>query len=359
LIAVRAAQLPPARKSVVASTRKPNRAAKEPQMKKAVRVAVTGAAGQIGYSLLFRIASGEMLGYDQPVSLQLLELPIEKAQAALKGVMMELEDCAFPLLSGMAGTADPRVAFKDADIALLVGARPRGPGMERKDLLLENAKIFIEQGKALDAAASRGIKVLVVGNPANTNGYIAMKSAPSLPKKNFTAMLRLDHNRALSQLALKSGKPVGSIEKLIVWGNHSPTMYPDYRFATVDGQSLKALINDEAWNRNVFLPAVGKRGAAIIEARGLSSAASAANAAIGHVRDWILGSGGKWVTMGVPSDGSYGIPHDVMFGVPVTTADGEYTRVQGLDIDAFSREKMDATLKELEEERAGVASLLG
>jgi malate dehydrogenase len=328
-------------------------------MKKPVRVAVTGAAGQIGYSLLFRIASGEMLGSDQPVSLQLLELPIDKAQAALKGVMMELEDCAFPLLAGMAGTADAKVAFKDADIALLVGARPRGPGMERKDLLLENAKIFIEQGKALDAAASRGIKVLVVGNPANTNAYIAMKSAPSLPKKNFTAMLRLDHNRAQSQLAVKSGKPVGSIEKLIVWGNHSPTMYPDYRFATVDGQSLKALINDEAWNRNVFLPSVGKRGAAIIEARGLSSAASAANAAIGHVRDWILGSGGKWVTMGVPSDGSYGIPQDVMYGVPVTTADGEYTRVQGLDIDAFSREKMDATLKELEEERAGVASLLG
>ena len=328
-------------------------------MKKPVRVAVTGAAGQIGYSLLFRIANGEMLGSDQPVSLQLLELPIDKAQAALKGVMMEVEDCAFPLLSGMAGTADAKVAFKDADIALLVGARPRGPGMERKDLLLENAKIFIEQGKALDAVASRGIKVLVVGNPANTNAYIAMKSAPSLPKKNFTAMLRLDHNRALSQLAAKLGKPVGSIEKLIVWGNHSPTMYPDYRFATVDGQSLKALINDEAWNRHVFLPAVGRRGAAIIEARGLSSAASAANAAIGHVRDWISGSGGKWVTMGVASDGSYGIPQDVMYGVPVTTADGEYTRVQGLDIDAFSRERMDATLKELEEERAGVASLLG
>jgi len=283
----------------------------------------------------------------------------EKAQKALKGVMMELEDCAFPLLASMQAFSDPNGAFRDADYALLVGARPRGPGMERKDLLLENAKIFIEQGKALDAVASRGIKVLVVGNPANTNAYIAMKSAPSLPKKNFTAMLRLDHNRALSQLAAKLGKPVGSIEKLIVWGNHSPTMYPDYRFATVDGQSLKALINDEAWNRNVFLPAVGKRGAAIIEARGLSSAASAANAAIGHVREWISGSGGKWVTMGVASDGSYGIPKDVMYGVPVTTADGEYTRVQGLEIDAFSREKMDATLKELEEERAGVASLLG
>jgi malate dehydrogenase len=328
-------------------------------MKKPLRVAVTGAAGQIGYSLLFRIASGEMLGPDQPVQLQLLELPIDKAQAGLKGVMMELEDCAFPLLTGMSGTGDAKVAFKDADIALLVGARPRGPGMERKDLLLENAKIFIEQGKALDAVASRGIKVLVVGNPANTNAYIAMKSAPSLPKKNFTAMLRLDHNRALSQLALKSGQPVESIEKLIVWGNHSPTMYPDYRFATAGGQSLKALINDEAWNRNFFLPAVGKRGAAIIEARGLSSAASAANAAIGHIRDWMLGSNGKWVTMGVASDGSYGIPLDVMYGVPVTTASGEYARVPNLDIDAFSREKMDATLKELEEERSGVASLLG
>jgi malate dehydrogenase len=328
-------------------------------MKKPVRVAVTGAAGQIGYSLLFRIANGEMLGRDQPVLLQLLELPIDKAQAALKGVMMELEDCAFPLLAGMAGGADPEAAFRDAELALLVGARPRGPGMERKDLLLENAKIFIEQGKALDRVASRDIKVLVVGNPANTNAYIAMKSAPGLPQKNFTAMMRLDHNRALSQLAAKSGRPVGSIEKLIVWGNHSPTMYPDYRFATADGTSIKALINDETWNRTVFLPLVGKRGAAVIEARGLSSAASAANAAIDHVRDWTMGSNGKWVTMGVASDGSYGIPQDIIYGVPVTTANGEYTRVQGLEIDAFSREKMDATLKELEEERAGVASLLG
>ncbi len=328
-------------------------------MKKPVRVAITGAAGQIGYSLLFRIANGEMLGRDQPVHLQLLELPIDKAQAALKGVMMEVEDCAFPLLAGMSGTADAKTAFKDVDIAMLVGARPRGPGMERKDLLLENAKIFTEQGKALDAVASRNVKVLVVGNPANTNAYIAMKSAPGLPGKNFTAMLRLDHNRALSQLATKSAKPVGSIEKLIVWGNHSPTMYPDYRFATVDGASLKDLINDENWNRTVFLPTVGKRGAAIIEARGLSSAASAANAAVNHVHDWILGSNGKWVTMGVPSDGSYGIPQDVMYGVPVTTANGEYTRVTDLPIDTFSRERMDLTLKELEEERAGVASLLG
>src|SRR5438477_4339178 len=327
-------------------------------MKTPVRVAVTGAAGQIGYSLLFRIASGQLLGADQTVILQLLELPIDKVQAARKGVMMELEDCAFPLLVGMSGSGDANTAFKDAEIALLVGAKPRGPGMERKDLLLENAKIFIAQGKALDAVANRGVKVLVVGNPANTNAYIAMKSAPSLPKKNFTAMLRLDHNRALSQLAAKSGKPVDAIEKLTVWGNHSPTMYPDYRFATANGQSLMALINDEAWNRNVFLPTVGKRGAAIIEARGLSSAASAANAAIDHVRDWMHGSNGKWVTMGVPSDGSYGIPAEVMYGVPVTTANGEYTRVAGLEIDAFSREKMDATLKELEEERSAVASIL-
>ena len=328
-------------------------------MKAPLRVAVTGAAGQIGYSLLFRIANGEMLGKDQPVILQLLEVPMDKPQAALKGVMMELEDCAFPLLTGMAGASDPKVAFKDADVAMLVGARPRGPGMERKDLLLENAKIFTEQGKALDAVASRNIKVLVVGNPANTNAYIAMKSAPSLPAKNFTAMLRLDHNRALSQLAAKAGVPVGSIEKLVVWGNHSPTMYPDYRFATSNGKSIKDLINDENWNRTVFLPTVGKRGAAIIEARGLSSAASAANAAVDHVHDWLLGSNGKWVTMGVPSDGSYGIPKDVMYGVAVTTAGGEYTRIRDLPIDDFSREKMNATLKELEEERAGVASLLG
>ena len=328
-------------------------------MKAPVRVAVTGAAGQIGYALLFRIASGEMLGKDQPVILQMLELPLDKAQAALRGVMMELEDCAFPLLAGMVGTDDPKVAFKDADYALLVGARPRGPGMERKDLLLENAKIFTEQGRALNEVASRNVKVLVVGNPANTNAYIAMKSAPDLPSENFTAMLRLDHNRALSQLAGKAGVPVADIEKLIVWGNHSPTMYPDYRFAAVNGQSLKAKINDEAWNADTFIPVVGKRGAAIIEARGLSSAASAANAAIDHVRDWALGSNGKWVTMGVPSDGSYGIPEGVIYGVPVTTANGEYTRVTGLEIDAFSRERMDKTLAELEEERAGVAHLLG
>ena len=328
-------------------------------MKAPIRVAVTGAAGQIGYSLLFRIASGEMLGKDQPVILQLLEVPVDKPQAALKGVMMELEDCAFPLLAGMVGTGDPKVAFKDAQIAMLVGARPRGPGMERKDLLLENAKIFTEQGRALDAVAARDIRVLVVGNPANTNAHIAMKSAPSLPKKNFTAMLRLDHNRAVSQVAAKAGKPISSIEKMLVWGNHSPTMYADYRFATVGGQSVKGLINDEDWNRNVFLPTVGKRGAAIIEARGLSSAASAANAAIDHIRDWVLGTQGRWVTMGIPSDGSYGIPQDIVFGFPVTCANGEYTMIRDLPIDEFSRERINLTLKELEEERAGVASLLG
>ncbi len=328
-------------------------------MKTPVRVAVTGAAGQIGYSLLFRIASGEMLGKDQPVILQLLELPMDKAQAALRGVIMELEACAFPLLAGVVGTADPMVAFKDADVALLVGAMPRGPGMERKDLLLKNAEIFTVQGKALDAVASRDVKVLVVGNPANTNAYIAMKSAPSLPAKNFTAMLRLDHNRALSQLSAKAGVAVGDIEKLIVWGNHSPTMYPDYRFATVGGASLKDKVNDENWNRTDFIPKVGKRGAAIIEARGLSSAASAANAAIDHIRDWVLGTNGKWVTMGIPSDGSYGIPQDVMYGYPVTCQNGEYTIVQGLAIDDYSREMMNKTLAELEEERGGVAHLLG
>jgi malate dehydrogenase len=327
--------------------------------KSPMRVAITGAAGQIGYSLLFRIANGDMLGKDQPVILQLLEIPDEKAQKALKGVMMEIDDCAFPLLAGMTAHSDPMTAFKDIDVALLVGARPRGPGMERKDLLEANAQIFTVQGKALDAVASRNVKILVVGNPANTNAYIAMKSAPSLPAKNFTAMLRLDHNRALSQVAAKIGKPVSAIEKLCVWGNHSPTMYADYRFATADGQAVKDMINDQVWNKDVFLPTVGKRGAAIIEARGLSSAASAANAAIDHVRDWVLGTNGKWTTMGIPSDGSYGIPEGTMFGFPVTTANGEYTIVQGLEIDEFSRERINVTLKELQEERDGVKHLVG
>ena len=326
--------------------------------KKPVRVAVTGAAGQIGYALLFRIASGEMLGKDQPVILQLLEIPDEKAQKALKGVMMELEDCAFPLLAGMEAHGDPMTAFKDVDYALLVGSRPRGPGMERAELLAVNGQIFTAQGKALNDVASRNVKVLVVGNPANTNAYIAMKSAPDLPSKNFTAMLRLDHNRALSQLATKLAKPVADIQKLAVWGNHSPSMYADYRFATIGGQSVAKLINDDAWNRDTFLPTVGKRGAAIIEARGLSSAASAANAAIDHIRDWVLGTNGKWVTMGVPSDGTYGVPEGIMYGVPVTCEGGEYHRVTGLEIDGFSRERMDLTLKELLEERDGVAHLL-
>lgn len=326
--------------------------------KKPVRVAVTGAAGQIGYALLFRIASGEMLGKDQPVILQLLEIPDEKAQKALKGVMMELEDCAFPLLAGMEAHGSPDTAFKDTDYALLVGARPRGPGMERADLLAANAQIFTAQGKALDKVASRNVKVLVVGNPANTNAYIAMKSAPSLPRENFTAMLRLDHNRALSQVAAKTGTRVGDIEKMVVWGNHSPTMYADYRFATVGGKAVKDLINDQVWNADVFLPTVGKRGAAIIEARGLSSAASAANAAIDHMRDWALGTNGKWVTMGIPSNGDYGIPKDVMFGFPVTTANGKYEIVKGLDIDAFSQDRINKTLKELQDEQAGVAHLL-
>ena len=325
-----------------------------------VRVAVTGAAGQIGYSLLFRIASGEMLGKDQPVILQLLDLP--QAQKAVKGVMMELEDCAFPLLAGMVATDDPNVAFKDAQVCLLVGARPRGPGMERKDLLTENAKIFTVQGAAIGQYADPNVKVLVVGNPCNTNAYIAKEIAVKFGRvqaKNFTGMLRLDHNRALSQLASKSGRDVSSLKNLVVWGNHSPTMYADYRKVTSNGDNVKNLINDEAWNRDVFLPTVGKRGAAIIEARGLSSAASAANAAIDHIRDWALGSNGEWVTMGIPSDGSYGIPEGIIYGFPVTTENGEYKIVQGLEIDEFSRERMTHTLNELLEERDGVKDLLG
>jgi malate dehydrogenase len=326
--------------------------------KKPVRVAVTGAAGQIGYALLFRIASGEMLGKDQPVILQLLEVPVEGPQKALKGVMMELEDCAFPLLAGMEAHGDPMTAFKDTDYALLVGSMPRKAGMERAELLSINGQIFIGQGKALNAVASRNVKVLVVGNPANTNAWIAMKSAPDLPRENFTAMLRLDHNRALSQIAAKTGKPVASIKKLGVWGNHSPTMYADYRFATIDGQSVKDMINDQVWNKDVFLPTVGKRGAAIIEARGLSSAASAANAAIDHMRDWALGTNGEWVTMGVPSNGEYGIPKDVMFGYPVTCANGKYAIVPDLPIDAFSQECINKTLAELTGEQDGVKHLL-
>jgi malate dehydrogenase len=325
-------------------------------MKPPVHVAVTGAAGQIGYALLFRIANGDLLGKDQPVVLHLLDLPV--AQKALTGVIMEMNDCAFPLLAGVVPTDDPNVAFKDIDYGILVGSRPRGPGMERRDLLAANAEIFKVQGAALNKSAKPTVKILVVGNPANTNAYIAMKSAPDLPKGAFTAMLRLDHNRAISMLAEKAGVAVADIEKVAIWGNHSPTMFADYRFATVNGKSLPELINDETWYKDTYLAAVGKRGAAIIEARGLSSAASAANAAIDHVRDWALGTSGKWVSMGLPSDGDYGVPEDIMFGVPVTCQNGEYHRVKGLPTDDFVKSRIDHTLKELIEERDAVAELL-
>jgi len=324
-----------------------------------VRVAVTGAAGQIGYSLLFRIAAGEMLGADQPVVLQMLEIPDEKAQKALRGVMMELEDCAFPLLQGMVAASDPMVAFKDANVALLVGARPRGPGMERKDLLEANGRIFAPQGSALDAVASRDVKVLVVGNPANTNCLIAMKNAPGLKPSQFTGMMRLDHNRAVSQVSQKISRPVTAIRKITVWGNHSATQYPDVFQAEVEGRKVWPMINDQAWLEGTFIPAVQKRGAAIIDARGLSSAASAANAAIGHVRDWVRGTReGDWVSMGVPSDGSHGIAEGVVYGYPVTCKDGRYEIVKGIAISEFSRKRMDATLKELHEEREGIKQLL-
>jgi len=329
-------------------------------MKRPMRVAVTGAAGQIGYSLLFRIASGEMLGKDQPVVLQLLEIPDEKAQKALKGVMMELEDCAFPLLQDMVPTADPKVAFKDVDVALLVGARPRGPGMERKDLLEANGKIFAPQGQALSEGASRDVKVLVVGNPANTNCLIAMKNAPQLKPSNFTAMMRLDHNRALSQVAQKVKKPVGSVRKMTVWGNHSSTQYPDLFNAEADGQKVWPMINDQGWLEKEFIPTIQKRGAAIIDARGLSSAASAANAAIDHIHDWVHGTpAGDWVSMGLPSDGSYGIPEGVIYGYPATCSGGGYQIVQGLEVSDWSKARMQATLKELQEERDSIKHLLG
>ena len=329
-------------------------------MKRPVRVAVTGAAGQIGYSLLFRIASGEMLGKDQPVILQLLEIPDEKAQKALGGVMMELDDCAFPLLAGMVPASDPMVAFKDADYALLVGARPRGPGMERKDLLEANGKIFGPQGKALSEVASRDVKVLVVGNPANTNCLIAMKNAPKLKPSQFTAMMRLDHNRALTQVAQKVGKPVADIKKMTVWGNHSATQYPDIFQVEAGGQKVWPSINDQAWLEKTFIPVVQKRGAAIIDARGLSSAASAANAAIEHMRTWTFGTAeGDWVTMGVPADGSYGIAEGVLFGYPCTCKDGKYQIVQGIDLSDFSKGRIQGTLKELHEERDSIKHLLG
>ena len=325
-----------------------------------IRVAVTGAAGQIGYALLFRIASGEMLGKDQPVTLQLLEIPDEKAQKALKGVMMELDDCAFPLLHGMVAASDPMVAFKDAGVALLVGARPRGPGMERKDLLEANGKIFAPQGQALDRVADRNVKVLVVGNPANTNALIAMKNAPSLKPQQFTAMMRLDHNRALTQIAQKVNQPVSAVHKMTIWGNHSATQYPDLFQAEVGCKKVWPMINDQAWLESTFIPTVQKRGAAIIDARGLSSAASAANAAIDHIRQWSLGTNaGDWVSMGIPSDGSYGIPEGILYGYPVTCKNGQYEIVKGIELSEFSTARMQATLKELHEERDGVKHLLG
>ena len=326
-------------------------------MKQPLNVAITGAAGQIGYALAFRVASGALLGPDQPVNLHLLE--ITPALPGLQGVVMELNDCAFPTLNKVVATDDARVAFKDCHAALLVGARPRGPGMERKDLLLANAQIFSAQGKALNDVASRDVRVLVVGNPANTNSLIAMKNAPSLDPKCFTAMTRLDHNRALSQLAEKTGAHPNDIKKMIIWGNHSATQYPDINHATVKGAPAKSLV-DQAWIEKDFIPTVQQRGAAIIKARGASSAASAASAAIDHVRDWFAGSAaGDWLSMGIPSDGSYGIPEGVIYSYPVTIKGGKYEIVQGLAIDEFSRARMSATHKELLEERDGVKDLLG
>ena len=325
-------------------------------MKKPVTVTITGGAGQIGYALAFRVASGQMLGADQPVNLNLLE--ITPALGALNGVVMELSDCAFPTLNSIVATDDPRVAFKDCDVGLLVGARPRGPGMERKDLLLANAQIFSVQGKAINEVASRGIKVLVVGNPANTNALIAASNAPDIDRANFTAMTRLDHNRALSQLAAKTGAHVNDIRKMVIWGNHSATQYPDIAHCSVGGKPAKSLV-DQKWIEETFIPVVQQRGAAIIKARGASSAASAASAAIDHVHDWVLGTpAGDWVSMSIPSDGSYGIAEGVIYSYPVTCANGRYSIVQGLPVDEFSRGKMDATRKELLEERDGVKDLL-
>ena len=327
-------------------------------MKSPIRVAVTGAAGQIGYSLIFRIAAGDMLGQDQPIILQLLDIP--QSQPMLKGVVMELDDCAFPLLAGVIATDDPKIAFRDARIAMLVGARPRSKGMERKDLLETNGAIFSLQGKVLDEIASRDVKVLVVGNPANTNAYIAMSNAPGLKPGNFSAMLRLDHNRALSQVATRLTQPVSSIHRMAIWGNHSTTQYPDLNHAELAGQKVTELINDPAWVENYFIPTVQKRGATVIEARGLSSAASAANAAVSHIRDWVSGTPeNDWVSMGIPSDGSYGIPAGVIYGHPVTCRDGVYTIVQGLQISDAGKIRMQASYQDLLEERDSVRHLLG
>ena len=325
-------------------------------MKTPVRVAITGAAGQISYSIIFRIASGNMLGKDQPVILQLLEIP--PAMDALKGVVMELNDCAFPLVAGVVPTDDPNVAFKDTDYAVLVGARPRGPGMERSDLLKANAAIFSVQGKALNDHASRNVKVLVVGNPANTNALITLKNAPDLNPRNISAMMRLDHNRALSQLAEKTNSHTTKIEKMVVWGNHSSTQYPDLSYATVEGNAAKSKVDDD-WNVKYFIPTVQQRGAAIIKARGASSAASAASAAVDHMRDWALGSNGKWVSMGVYSAGnSYGIDEDIIFSFPIVCENGEWKEVSGLEVSDFSRTRLTATQNELLEEKAAIADLL-
>ncbi len=322
-----------------------------------IRVSVTGAAGQIVYSLLFRIAAGEMLGRDQPVILQLLDIP--QLLPSLKGVLMELEDCAFPLLAGVTATDDPRTAFRDAGIAMLVGARPRSKGMERRDLLEANGVIFASQGRALDEAARRDVKVLIVGNPANTNAYIAMKNAPGLSPGNFSAMMRLDHNRALSQVSARIGKPVSGIRKMIVWGNHSPTQYPDLTHAEVDGGKVMNLVNDPEWVENYFIPHVQNRGTEVIAARGLSSAASAANSAIEHIRDWVFGTReNDWVSMAIPSDGSYGIPEGVIYGFPVICRESAYQLVPDLEISEFSRKKMDITYQELMDERESIKHLL-
>ena len=326
-------------------------------MNNPIRVAVTGAGGQIGYTLLFRIAAGEMLGKDQPIILQLLDIP--QLLPSLKGVLMELEDCAFPLLADVTTSDDPKTAFKDAGIAMLVGARPRSKGMERRDLLEANGIIFSTQGRALDEVARRDVKVLIVGNPANTNAYIAMKNAQGLSPGNFSAMMRLDHNRALSQASIKIGKPVSSITKMIVWGNHSPTQYPDLTHAEADDGKATDLINDPDWVENYFIPHVQNRGTEVIAARGLSSAASAANAAIGHIRDWVFGTReDDWVSMAIPSDGSYGIPEGVMYGFPVICRKSSYQLVPGLEISEFDRKKMDITYHELVEERESIKHLL-
>ncbi|MHB8405947.1 MAG: malate dehydrogenase [Gammaproteobacteria bacterium] len=324
--------------------------------KKPARITITGAAGQIGYQLIFRIAAGDLFGVQQPVILQLLE--VTPALGALNGVVMELNDCAFPTVAGIVATDNPDVAFKDADYAILVGAKPRGPGMERKDLLLENARIFSAQGKAINRVARKNIKVLVVGNPANTNALITAANAPRISKQNITSMMRLDHNRAASQLAAKTGAPVNDVKRLVIWGNHSATQYPDIHQATIKGKPAVKLV-DENWVKNEFIPTVQQRGAAIIKARGASSAASAASAAIDHLRDWIMGSKNQWVSMGVPSDGSYGIQKGIIYGFPVVCAKGQYKIVKGLKPGPFSRQRMQASEAELLEERAGVKDLLG